>query len=213
MPDPDGSEVDPTAVDQVSSAPASRSRGGVVSVGVVRLALVVTGAGVAHRPHHRRASAAPPGTPTVAPDNSPGSGPPPATAVATPTSPRSVFLEHLGGCTRTDHRRGLTLAFAVTNLSAAPLRLLSATPLFSDATLRLTRVRIGTGPCASGARDRPVRLVSAGRVVVAMSFGLGVTCPRHTQVQARVTFRSGSRLLHADSSELADLSHLAFTQC
>jgi hypothetical protein len=210
MPDPDRLDADPTPVDQVSSAPGRRPRA-VAVVAIVLVALVVVGVVLAHRPQHPAGVVASPAA--GGPSSPAGPGSSPTAAGAAGAGGGSVFLEHLTRCTGIDHRNGLTVAFAVTNLGTEPVQLLSATLLTPGSALRLTKVRIGGGRCAGGAPDQPVRLVSAARVVVAMSFGLGPDCPRKTGVQARVAFRAGGRLLHADSSELADLSRLTFAQC
>src|SRR4051794_1729651 len=61
-------------------------------------------------------------------NDSDGSRRPPAPTASPSTSPApqpsgrpagTVFLEHLPGCTRTDHRHALTVAFGVDNLGPA----------------------------------------------------------------------------------------------
>jgi hypothetical protein len=185
-------------VDQLSSPPRSPRRLLLLTAAAVAVAAVVAVALAGHR-ERRHPSAEP--TPTS------------TTALTVADSPGVVFLHHLDRCTTTDHRRLLRIAFGVTNLSDRTLHLLHATPILSNAALRLTAVQFGRPPCAAGGSTRPVRLGGAGTVVVALTFRIAELCPKNTEVAARVTFGSGADVLHADSSELADLGRLTFAQC
>src|SRR4051812_34343882 len=51
---------------------------------------------------------------------------PAPTAATRPVHAGSVFFERMLGCTRTDHRHRLSVAFGVTNLGSRPLTLLGA---------------------------------------------------------------------------------------
>jgi hypothetical protein len=59
----------------------------------------------------------------------------------------------------------------------------------------------------------PVRLPPSGAVVIALSFRVRGGCPGATELAARVVFEDGGRIVHADSSQLADLSALRFPGC
>jgi hypothetical protein len=126
-----------------------------------------------------------------------------------------VFLEHLPGCTRTDHHHVLTVAFGVSNLGRARLLLLGASPLLSDdGPLRLTRVRVGLDRCADGGGIRPVPLEPSHEAAVAMTFRVNRHCPHGSLVAARVSFDAGAAgIVHSESSALDDLSRLRFVQC
>lgn len=192
--------------EQLSSEPRTPRGGGsgralvmAAAVGAVAVVVVVAGG------HHRGAK------PHVAFPSPPALTSSPAPA---PTADDSVFLEHLGGCTSTDHRHRLTVAFEVTNLGSRPLRVVTVRPLDVDgAALRLDRVRVGTGPCAASGSVRQVRLAPTAATVVALSFRLDTRCPRDSPLAARVTFLAGGSFEHADTSELVDLSRLGFAQC
>ncbi|MBV9293418.1 MAG: hypothetical protein JO222_13295 [Frankiales bacterium] len=194
----------PDEIDQLAGGAGRWSTRRRWAAAVLALLLVTVVVGV-RLAGHRHPAAAPALPPPVAPLPS---------DIRPPTSvPGSVFIEHLAGCTTTDHRHRLTLAFAVTNLGRRPLQLVAATPHVLGGTLLLDQVRIGAGPCAAVGDDRPRRLQSAGTAVVAMSFRLGLGCPHDASVLARMTFRRSGLLLHADSAQLADLSAISFQQC
>ena len=194
----------PDELDQLAGGAGdwSAHRRWVAAVLVLLLVVVVVGVRLAG---HRHTAAAPAPPPPVAP--SPSDTRPPTPVAG------SVFIEHLARCTRTDHRHRLTLAFAVTNLGRRPLQLVAATPQVLGGTLLLDQVRIGAGPCAAVGDDRARRLLSAGSAVVAMSFRLGLGCPHDASVLARMTFRRSGLVLHAESTQLADLSAISFQQC
>jgi hypothetical protein len=54
----------------------------------------------------------------------------------------SVFLEPLAQCLQTDHRHHIRVALAVTNLTVARLRLITATLASSPSGIRLATVRL-----------------------------------------------------------------------
>jgi hypothetical protein len=141
--------------------------------------------------------------------------PAPPSPVAPTVSIGSVFLDGLLRCTRTDHRHTLSVAMGVTNLGQRSLVLLGAVGVTSDAVLVRPRgVRIGTQGCGQAPADRPVRLGPGGDAVVTLAFRVGVACPLHALVSARVSFDGGrAGVVHADSSPLADLDQLNFAQC
>lgn len=142
-------------------------------------------------------------------------GPTPTGTVAPKVHVGSVFLEHLLQCTRTDHRHMLSVALGVTNLGAHPLLLLGATGVSSDAVLvQPLGVRIGASGCKGSTTPMPVRIRPGRDAVVTLAFRIGAACPRHALVSARVSFDGGSAgVVHADSSQLANLDRLDFAQC
>jgi hypothetical protein len=137
-----------------------------------------------------------------------------------PTSVRrahlgSVFLEHLPQCTRTDHRHRLSLAMGVTNLGGHGLRLVGASGVTSNAlVVAPVGFRIGSEPCASAPGTVPFFIAPGHAAVVALTFRVGSVCPRHALVSAEVAFDAGAAgVVHADSSQLANLDQLNFVQC
>jgi hypothetical protein len=196
-------------VDRLEAQAPSRATAAVVAVVVVLLSALVA-LTLLGRPAHHRHGARP-----IVPL------PTPSSVTTTPTGPEpvivrkggSVFLEHLGACTRTDHVNRLRLAFGVTNLSNHPLRILSASLLGGVSGLRLTHVQIGAAPCAAVRAPRGARLLPAQAAVVALSFAVGPQCPDDGIVAARVTIDAEQHILHADSSALTDLQALHFAQC
>ena len=127
----------------------------------------------------------------------------------------SVFIEHLLQCTRTDHRHHLSVAMGVTNLGGHALRLVGASGVTSNAFLVApVGFQIGTQACASGPASVPYRLGPGRDAVVTVTFRVGSACPRHALVSAQVAFDAGSAgVVHADSSQLANLDRLNFVQC
>ena len=199
-------------VDQLEGASPSGLPAPAVAVAVVVLAAAAVAVVVAHGAGHPRATTA---RPTAARPTPAAASPPAGDTGAAASAPDrgSVFLEHLGACTRTDLRTRLTVALGVTNLGARPLRLLGAVPISAVAGLRLTRVQIGRGPCAAGGGSRPVTLPPAAGAVVSLSFSLGPACPRDSPLAARVSFDASGRLVQGESSQLLDLSRLRFAEC
>lgn len=137
-----------------------------------------------------------------------------------PTSVRrlhigSVFIEHLLQCTRTDHRHHLSVAMGVTNLGGHALRLVGAAGVTSDAFLVApVGFQIGTQACDRAPATVPFRLAPGRDAVVTVTFRVGSACPRHALVSAQVAFDAGSAgVVHADSSQLANLDQLNFVQC
>lgn len=127
----------------------------------------------------------------------------------------SVYLQHMLQCTRTDHRHHLSVALGVTNLGGNSLRLVDASGVSSDAVLvQPLGFRVGKRSCASSAAAVPFRLAPGADAVVTFTFRVGSLCPRHALVSARVAFDAGSSgVVHADSSQLANLDLLRFVQC
>jgi hypothetical protein len=127
----------------------------------------------------------------------------------------SVFLEHLPQCTSTDHRHRLTVAVAVTNLGDKALRLVSVSGLTSNPfVVRPTALSIGAPPCGRTRADRVVHIASGGEAVVRLQFYVADKCPGNALVSARIAFDGGrAGPIHADSSQLANLAQLDFTQC
>jgi hypothetical protein len=196
-------------VDRLEADAPSRATAAVVAVVVVLLAAVVA-LTLAGRPaHHRHAARPILPLPTPSPVTTTPTGPEPAIV----REGGSVFLEHLAACTRTDHLNRLRLAFAVTNLSNHPLRILSASFLGRVSGLRLTHVQIGAAPCADARAPHGVRLSPAHAAVVALSFAVGPQCPDDGIIAARVTIDAEQHILHADSSALTDLQALHFAEC
>jgi hypothetical protein len=189
--------------DELSPADASRARWAVAGVAVVLLA---GGILLAHAsPHHavRHTSA-----------DEPAPGPAPG-EVTEHVHLGTVFLEHLPACTTTDHRHQLTVALGVTNLGARTLRLISATGLTSDPfAVRPTAQSLGRLPCGGIRASRVVQIRPAAVAVVRLHFYVTDKCPRAALVSARIGFDGGrAGVVHADSSELADLGELDFAQC
>lgn len=136
----------------------------------------------------------------------------PATTVAASTgSPVRVFTDV--GCVITDHRSRLTLAVAITNLSARTIRLLGVDPLATAGGARPLGVRLGRGTCGRGP-VRHDRLPPGGVVVARVSFGLTDACPQHVALGSHLRFLVGGRLQTADVSLVStDLTRTAFAQC
>lgn len=190
------------SVDELSVAEASRARW---VAGAVVLVLLVGGVAIVRAGHHARPHRA------VQP---PISAPAPV-AVARRVHLGSVFLEHLPQCTATDHQHHLTVAIAVTNLGDRSLRLVGASGLTSDPfVVRPTRLSFGSPPCGRIPSGRSVRIASGAVAVVRLQFYVADKCPGTAAVSARVTFDGGRNgFIHADSSQLANLSQLRFAQC
>jgi len=127
----------------------------------------------------------------------------------------SVFIEHLLRCTRTDHRHHLSVAMGLTNLGGHPLQLVGVSGVSSDLVLvRPVGFQIGRQACAGAPASVPFRLAPGGDAVVTVTFRVGSVCPRHALVSAQVAFDAGSAgVVHADSSQLANLDRLNFAQC
>jgi hypothetical protein len=202
-PDDDADEPE-----QLAGGDGPRLNWAAVAVVVVLIAGAVLLARAGH--HHTRSATARHKQTTL---------PAPAPAPA-PAAPKvhlgSVFLQHLLQCTRTDHRHMLSVALGVTNLGDRSLLLLGASGVSSDEFLvQPSSVRIGTQPC--GRRPSSVHRVLLGPghdAVVMLAFRVGTACPSHALVSARVSFDGGpAGVIHADSSQLANLDKLKFTQC
>lgn len=194
---------EPDRYDELSTAEASRARW---VAGAVALVLLVSGitiarAGHPSRPKHR--SAAPP-----------ISAPAPVAATRR-VHLGSVFLEHLPQCTVTDHRHNLSVAVAVTNLGDRSLQLVGASGLTSNPfVVRPTTLSIGRPPCGRAPVGHTVRVASGDVVIVRLQFYVADKCPGTALVSARIAFDGGRQgMIHADSSQLADLSQLSFAQC
>ena len=203
MVDPDHGEHPP---EQLAGGEGPRVQWAAIAVVVVLVAGAVLLARAAH--HDTRPSAAhretvPPGPVPTA------SSTKPAVHVGT------VYLEHLDQCTQTDHRHHLSVALGVTNLGHRSLVLLRVTPVTSDASLvQPNDVHIGKRGCAITSPDDTVRLAPGAAAVVNLGFRVGPGCPRHALVSAQVSFDSGAAgIVHADSSQLANLDRLNFVQC
>ena len=127
----------------------------------------------------------------------------------------SVFIEHLLQCTRTDHRHHLSVAMGVTNLGGHALRLVGASGITSNAFLVApVGFQVGTQPCAGTPSAVPFRIAPGHDAVVTVTFRVGPVCPRHALVSAQVAFDAGSAgVVHADTSQLANLDLLNFAQC
>lgn len=189
--------------DELSATEASRARW---VAGAVVLVLLVVGITIARAGH----TASP--KPHAA--QPPISAPLPV-AVRQPVSLGSVFLEHLPQCTATDHRHSLTVALAVTNLGDQALQLVGASGLTSNPfVVRPTTLSIGRPPCGRAPIGHAVHITSGHVVIVRLQFYVADKCPGTALVSARIAFDGGPQgLIHADSSQLADLSQLRFTQC
>jgi hypothetical protein len=126
----------------------------------------------------------------------------------------SVFLQHLPACTRTDHHHRLTVAVGVRNIGGQALQLISGVGRSTDPfAIRPFGSSFGPGPCG-GSRAAPLRIESGSVTVVRLRFYVANKCPNDALVSARVAFDGGhAGVVHADSSQLADLSKLGFTQC
>jgi len=131
-----------------------------------------------------------------------------------PSSPRSpvhadagsVFVQPLPDCLRTDRRRSLRIAMAITNLADRPLQLVSVEVISRVPGLTLTTQTVGRRPCADQARHNGPRIRPTEERVVALEFAVGPTCPGPMPVTARLGFLVGARLLHAETANLVDLS-------
>jgi hypothetical protein len=197
------SRGEPDGYDELSAAESSRTRwvAGAVALVLAAAGITIARAGHSSSPKHR---APPP----------PISAPAPV-AARHPVHLGSVFLEHLPQCTVTDHRHNLSVAVAVTNLGDRSLQLVGASGLTSDTfVVRPTTVSVGSPPCGRPPVGHLVHVASGDVVVVRLQFYVADKCPDDALVSARIAFDGGRRgIIHADSSQLADLSQLTFVQC
>ena len=201
MPEPGHDEHEP---EQLSGGDGPRLNWSAIAVVIV----LVAGALVLARANHHHAHPAADG-------HQRSSQPLPVPSSVPRAHVGSVFLGHLSQCTRTDHRHHLSVAVGVTNLGGHSLQLVSAAGVSSDLVLvQPVGVRFGTRSCAGTAAAVPFRLSPGDDAVVTLTFRVGALCPRHALVSAQVAFDAGSAgVVHADSSQLADLDKLRFTQC
>jgi hypothetical protein len=138
-----------------------------------------------------------------------------------PSSPRtparaeagSVFVQPLPDCLRTDRRRSIRIAVAIENLADHPLQLVSVEVIGRIPGLTLTAQTVGGRPCADQARHNGSPIRPSEERVVALEFAVGPTCPPPVPVTARLGFLVGARLLHAETSNLVDLSSLPRLRC
>ena len=203
MVEPGHNEHEP---DQLSGGDAPRVNWSAVAVVVV----LVAGAVLLARANHHSASPA-------ANRHHQSAQPVP---LPVPTSVRrvhigSVFIEHLLQCTRTDHRHHLSVAMGVTNLGGHALRLVGASGITSNAFLVApVGFQVGSQACAHAPATVPYRIAPGHDAVVTVTFRVGSACPRHALVSASVAFDAGTAgVVHADSSQLANLDRLNFGQC
>lgn len=199
----------PDQIDRIESPQSRRTprRLLTVTVGVVALGVVLAHSWPLGSRQHPRATAAPTSAAST-----------PATHVSTSPAARtanygSVFLEPLAQCLQTDHRRHIRVALAVTNLTTARLRLITATLASSPSGLHLAAVRFWTGPCGASVVPNTPTLPPSGHVVVAFTLDVGPTCPAGAVVTARITFTAHGRRLQTESPDLVDLTRLGFAQC
>lgn len=189
--------------DELSATEASRARWVASAVALVLLVAGITIARAAHTssPKHRV-------------QQPPINAPAPVAATHR-VHLGSVFLEHLPQCTVTDHRHNLAVAVAVTNLGDRTLRLVGASGLTSNPfVVRPTTLSIGRPPCGRAPVGHAVQITSGDVVIVRLEFYVADKCPGTALVSARIAFDGGQQgLIHADSSQLANLSQLSFTQC
>lgn len=199
----------PDEIDRIESPQSRRAprRLLTVTVGVVALGLVLAHgwptAGRQH-PHPKAAPAIATSTPPAQVSTSPA---------ARTADYGSVFLEPLAQCLQTDHRRHIRVALAVTNLTTARLRLITATLASSPSGLHLAAVRFWTGPCGASVVPNTPTLPPSGHVVVAFTLDVGPSCPAGSVVTARITFTAHGRRLQTESPDLVDLTRLGFAQC
>lgn len=189
--------------EQLTGGEGTRPRWSVLAVVAVLVAAGVALGRTTHHPTHPAAAQ----HRTVQPA--------PAATTARRVHLGSVFLEHLAQCTRTDHRHHLTVALGVTNLGGDPLVLVGATGISSDSLLvQPVGVSVDTKTCTGASAQTPFELDPGADAVVTLAFRIGAVCPRHALVSARVSFDGGAAgVIHADSSLLANLDKVGFTQC
>lgn len=189
--------------DELSATEASRARW---VAGAVVLVLLVGGITIARAGHTA--------SPKHRAQQPPISAPAPVAATHR-VHLGSVFLEHLPQCTVTDHRHELAVAVAVTNLGDRALQLVGASGLTSNPfVVRPTTLSIGRPPCGRAPVRHAVLIDSGHVVVVRLQFYVADKCPGEALVSARISFDGGRQgLIHADSSQLANLSQLSFVQC
>ena len=194
---------DKDGFDELSATEASRARW---VAGAVVLVIAVVGITIARAGH----TASPKQHSTQPPISAPA-----PVAAHHRVHLGSVFLEHLPQCTATDHRHSLTVAVAVTNLGDQALRLIGASGLTSNPfVVRPTTLSIGRAPCGRAPIGHAVHIGSGQVVIVRLNFYVANQCPGTALVSARIAFDGGRRgLIHADSSQLANLSQLSFSQC
>lgn len=191
-------------LDELAGSPASRWSTPAAAVALVLVAALVALGIAGHEPHARHTTApVPKPTRVFFPDPVP----------VAQTSRGSVFLAHLPQCTAGAASGRLTVALGVINLSDRPLRLVRSVPLNAGRGLAFTAARVGAPPCAAHSHRRSAVLAPSEHAVVTMSFRV-IGCPRSSGLAARVMFVIGNHItVHADSSQLADLSRLPFAGC
>lgn len=176
-----------------------------VSVAVVALFVVASAVTVLQDHGNPRAHATPPVTPTTGP-----------TRALPSLDPALAITSSQDVCTKTDHRRTLTVSFGLVNLSSEPVVVRSVKPVLPLGGLRLTHQSIGLASCRQvfGASQSRV-LTAGGSLVVLFTFELPKACPKPLPVEAEVTVsrRDGSRGIGEPVPVLSDLGGLQFDQC
>jgi hypothetical protein len=170
---------------------------------VVLVVLVVAGAVAVLRNDGSRRAA-----PTPQPSNSPTHRPPSANPELLITSSQDV-------CTKTDHRRTLTVSFGLVNLSSQPVVVEKVKPVLPLGGLRLTHQSIGLASCRRvfGAQESRA-LTAGGSLVVLFTFDLPKDCPKPLPVEAEVTVSNSDGLrIREPIHVLSDLGGLEFDQC
>lgn len=171
------------------------------------IAVLVSAGAVAvlHGGGSLRADAAPSPTPTTSP-----------TRMSESVDPLTMITSSDGVCTKTDHRRSVTISFGVVNLSSVPVVVRKVTPVLPLGGLRLSHQSIGLASCGQLQGTQGTRVLTPGRsLIVLFTFALSKQCPAPFPVQAEVTVSrvGGLRQVGVTVPLLNDLGGLEFEQC
>jgi len=205
MADPDDVEHEP---DHLAGGDSPRVQWVVAAV----IAVLIAGAVLFARAGHHDARPAASHRETVPPGPAPTAT---ATAESREVHVGSVYLEHMIQCTVTNHNHYLRVSLRVINLSADALELVGVSAISSNSLfVKEQSAQVARHGCAGAPGKTPMRLQPGGAAVATFEFRVGPFCPRRVLVSARVSFDGGSAgVVHADSSQLANLDRLNFVQC
>lgn len=176
-----------------------------VAAPVIAVLVSAGAAAVLHGGGNLRADEAPSPAPTTTP-----------TRMLASVDPLTMITSSDGVCTRTDHRRRVSVSFGVVNLASVPVVVRKVTPVLPLGGLRLTQQSIGLASCGQLQGTQGTMVLTPGRsLVVLFTFALSKQCPAPFPVQAEVTVSrvGGARQVSVTVPVLNDLGGLEFEQC